>query len=109
MELLARSWRIVAPPRCSSDVSGDYRKQVRQMIRDQKQVLDQIHEDFDARPEEIHRTLDTVLRARPRPSRRRIGLTVFTGREDVEPSNLRMQPRDHLGGAREIDAAGWRL
>jgi RNA polymerase primary sigma factor len=43
------------------DVSDDYRKQVRQMIRDQKQILDQIQEDFDARPEEIHRTLDTVI------------------------------------------------
>jgi RNA polymerase primary sigma factor len=43
------------------DVSDDYRKQVRQMIRDQKLVLDQIREDFDARPEEIQRTLDTVL------------------------------------------------
>jgi hypothetical protein len=31
------------------DVSDDYRKQVRQMIRDPKQVLDQIQEDFDAR------------------------------------------------------------
>jgi len=43
------------------DVSDDYRKQVRQMVRDQKLVLDQIQEDFDARPEEIHRTLDTVI------------------------------------------------
>jgi RNA polymerase primary sigma factor len=43
------------------DVSDDYRKQVRQMIRDQKQILDQIQEDFDARPEEIQRTLDTVV------------------------------------------------
>ncbi len=43
------------------DVSDDYRKQVRQMIRDQKLVLDQIQEDFDARPEEIQRTLDTVI------------------------------------------------
>jgi RNA polymerase primary sigma factor len=43
------------------DVSDDYRRQVRQMIRDQKQVLDQIQEDFDARPEEIQRTLDTVI------------------------------------------------
>ena len=43
------------------DVSDDYRKQVRQMIRDQKQILDQIQEDFDARPEEIHFTLDTVI------------------------------------------------
>jgi len=43
------------------DVSDDYRKQVRQMIRDQKQVLDQIQEEFDARPEEIKRSLDTVI------------------------------------------------
>ncbi len=43
------------------DVSDDYRKQVRQMIRDQKQVLDQIQEDFDARPDEIQRSLDTVV------------------------------------------------
>src|SRR4029450_6391839 len=43
------------------DVSDDYRKQVRQMVRDQKQVLDQIQEEFDARPEEIKRSLDTVI------------------------------------------------
>jgi RNA polymerase primary sigma factor len=43
------------------DVSDDYRKQVRQMIRDQKQVLDQIEEAFDARPDEIQRSLDTVI------------------------------------------------
>jgi RNA polymerase primary sigma factor len=43
------------------DVSDDYRKQVRQMVRDQKTVLDQIQEEFDARPEEIKRSLDTVI------------------------------------------------
>ena len=43
------------------DVSDDYRKQVRQMVRDQKQVLDQIQDAFDARPEEIQRSLDTVI------------------------------------------------
>ena len=43
------------------DVSDDYRKQVRQMVRDQKQVLDQIQEAFDARPDEIQRSLDTVI------------------------------------------------
>ncbi len=43
------------------DVSDDYRKQVRQMVRDQKAVLDQIQEEFDARPEEIKRSLDTVI------------------------------------------------
>src|SRR5512140_2364055 len=43
------------------DVSDDYKKQVRQMIRDQRATLDQIAEEFDARVEEIHRTLDTVI------------------------------------------------
>jgi RNA polymerase primary sigma factor len=43
------------------DVSDDYKKQVRQMIREQKVLLDQIQEDFDARPDEIQRTLQTVL------------------------------------------------
>ena len=43
------------------DVSDEYRKQVRQMIRDQKLVLDQIQEEFDARPEEIKRSLDVVI------------------------------------------------
>jgi RNA polymerase primary sigma factor len=43
------------------DVSDDYKKQVRQMVRDQKAVLDQIQEDFDARPDEIQRSLDTVI------------------------------------------------
>ena len=32
------------------DVSDDYRKQVRQMVRDQKTLLDQIQDEFDARP-----------------------------------------------------------
>jgi RNA polymerase primary sigma factor len=43
------------------DVSDDYKKQVRQMIRDQRAMLDQIAEEFDARPEEIKRSLDTVI------------------------------------------------
>jgi RNA polymerase primary sigma factor len=43
------------------DVSEDYRKQVRQMVRDQKTLLDQIQEEFDARPEEIKRSLDVVI------------------------------------------------
>jgi RNA polymerase primary sigma factor len=43
------------------DVSDDYKKQVRQMVRDQKLVLEQIQEDFDARPDEIQRSLDTVI------------------------------------------------
>jgi RNA polymerase primary sigma factor len=43
------------------DVSDEYKKQVRQMIREQKLLLDQIEQDFDARPDEIQRTLQTVL------------------------------------------------
>jgi RNA polymerase primary sigma factor len=43
------------------DVSDEYKKQVRQMIREQKGLLDQIQEEFDARPEEIKRTLETVV------------------------------------------------
>jgi BMFP domain-containing protein YqiC len=37
------------------DVSDDYEKLVRQMIRDQRAMLDQIGEEFDARREEISR------------------------------------------------------
>jgi RNA polymerase primary sigma factor len=43
------------------DVSDEYKRQVRQMIRETKQVLDQIQFDFDARPDEIQRTLQTVV------------------------------------------------
>ena len=43
------------------DVSDEYKKQVRQMVRDQRAILDQIAEEFDARTEEIQRTLDTVV------------------------------------------------
>jgi RNA polymerase primary sigma factor len=43
------------------DVSDEYKKQLRQMIREQKTLLDQIQEDFDARPDEILRTLQTVV------------------------------------------------
>jgi RNA polymerase primary sigma factor len=43
------------------DVSDEYKRQVRQMIRDTKQVLEQIRFDFDARTEEIQRTLQTVV------------------------------------------------
>jgi len=47
-------------PKLKRDVSDDYKKQVRHMIREQKVVLDQIQEEFDARPEGILRTLHTV-------------------------------------------------
>jgi len=47
-------------PKLRRDVSDDYKKQIRQMIREQKVVLDQVQEEYDARPEEILRTLHTV-------------------------------------------------
>jgi RNA polymerase primary sigma factor len=47
-------------PKLRRDLSDDYKKQVRHMIREQKTVLDHIQEEFDARPEEIVRTLHTV-------------------------------------------------
>ena len=43
------------------DVSDEYKRQVRQMVRDQRAVLEQISEEFDARTEEIYRTLATVV------------------------------------------------
>jgi RNA polymerase primary sigma factor len=43
------------------DLSDEYRKQLRQQIREQKQTLERIREEFDARPEEIKRTLEKVL------------------------------------------------
>jgi len=48
-------------PKLKRDVSDDYKKQVRQMIREQKVLLEQLQEEFDARPEEILRTLQTVV------------------------------------------------
>jgi RNA polymerase primary sigma factor len=48
-------------PKLKRDVSDDYKKQVRHMIREQKSVLDLIRQEFDARPEEIVRTLHTVV------------------------------------------------
>jgi RNA polymerase primary sigma factor len=43
------------------DVSDEYKRQLRQMVRDTKQILEQIQFDFDARPDEIQRTLQTVV------------------------------------------------
>ncbi len=48
-------------PKLRAKVSEDYKKQVRKLIQDQKDVLRQIQDEFDTRPEELKRTLDTVL------------------------------------------------
>jgi RNA polymerase primary sigma factor len=48
-------------PKLKRDVSDEYKKQIRQMIREQKQGLAGVQEEYDARPEEILRTLDSVV------------------------------------------------
>jgi len=48
-------------PKLRHKVSDDYKKQVRHLIREQKDVLGAIQEEFDTRPEELKRTLDTVI------------------------------------------------
>jgi len=48
-------------PKLRAKVSDDYKKQVKKLIQDQKDVLRQIQDEFDTRPEELKRTLDTVL------------------------------------------------
>jgi RNA polymerase primary sigma factor len=48
-------------PKLKHKVSDDYKKVVRHQIREQKDVLAAIQEEFDTRPEELKRTLDTVL------------------------------------------------
>jgi RNA polymerase primary sigma factor len=48
-------------PKLRHKVSDDYKKVLRHQVREQKEVLEAIHEEFDTRPEELKRTLDTVL------------------------------------------------
>ena len=48
-------------PKLKRDVSDEYKKQIRQMIREQKRALETLREEYDARPEEILRTMDTVV------------------------------------------------
>ncbi len=48
-------------PKLKRDVSDEYKKQIRQMIREQKHSLAAFEEEFEARPEEILRTMDKVV------------------------------------------------
>ncbi len=48
-------------PKLRAKVSDDYKKQVRKLIQDQRDVLRQVQEEFDSRPEELKRTLETVV------------------------------------------------
>ncbi len=48
-------------PKLKRDVSDEYKKQIRQMIREHKHFLRAFEEEFEARPEEILRTMDKVV------------------------------------------------
>jgi RNA polymerase primary sigma factor len=48
-------------PKLKHKVSDDYKKQVRRMIHDQRELLRQIEEEYDARTDELKRTLETVI------------------------------------------------
>ncbi len=48
-------------PRLKRDGSDEYKKQVRAQIREQKDLIGAIEEDFDSRADEIKRSLDVVL------------------------------------------------
>jgi RNA polymerase primary sigma factor len=48
-------------PKLRHKVSDEYKKLIRHQVREQKDLLQAIHEEFDTRPEELKRTLDTVL------------------------------------------------
>jgi len=48
-------------PKLKSKVSDEYKKQLRHWIREQKDLLALIQDEFDTRPEELKHTLDVVL------------------------------------------------
>ncbi|MFI5183503.1 MAG: RNA polymerase sigma factor RpoD [Vicinamibacteria bacterium] len=52
-------WKL--EPKMKAKVSEDYKKIVRKQIQEQKDVLHQVQDEFDTRPEELKRTLRTVI------------------------------------------------
>jgi RNA polymerase primary sigma factor len=48
-------------PKLKRDVSDEYKRQIRQMIREQKRVLEAVREEYDARPQHILRTMERVI------------------------------------------------
>jgi RNA polymerase primary sigma factor len=48
-------------PKLRSNVSDDYKKQVRKQIQEQKDILRAIEDEFDTRTDELKRTLITVI------------------------------------------------
>jgi RNA polymerase primary sigma factor len=47
-------------PKLRAKVSEDYKKQVRKLIQEQRDLLRGIQDEFDARPDELKRTLDKI-------------------------------------------------
>jgi RNA polymerase primary sigma factor len=52
-------WKL--EPKLRAKVSEDYKKIVKKQIQEQKEVLHQVQDEFDTRPEELKRTLRTVI------------------------------------------------
>ena len=48
-------------PKLKAKLSDDYKKQIRVQIREQKDLLVKIQEEFDTRPEELKHTLERVI------------------------------------------------
>jgi len=48
-------------PKLRAKVSDEYKRLVRRQIQEQKDVLRQVQDEFDSRPEELKRTLRTVV------------------------------------------------
>jgi RNA polymerase primary sigma factor len=48
-------------PKLKHKVSEEYKKQLRRMIHEQKEILKQVHVEFDSAPGELKRALDTIL------------------------------------------------
>ncbi len=48
-------------PKLKQKLSEEYKKEIRHLIREQKDALAVIREEFDARPEDLKRTLRTVV------------------------------------------------
>ena len=48
-------------PKLKHKLTDEYKKHIRKQIHDQKETVKQIQEEFDARAEELKRTLDTVM------------------------------------------------
>jgi RNA polymerase primary sigma factor len=64
VERIEQSEAVIAKlePKLRAKLSEDYKKQVRKQIGEQKDVLRGIQEEFDSRPEELKRGLNSLMR-----------------------------------------------